>query len=121
MIVCLVEKNIVVNAIVVDNLNDAPEGYIECPEWVGIGMDIDTPAPPLPSPSQNKETAKNLLLQTDWTTILDVGDPEKSQPYLQNQSEFIAWRNEVRNVIFNPTAGSIDCLNGMPQEIWVNS
>lgn len=34
---------IVLNAIVVD---EVPEGYVACPEWVGIGMDINTPQPP---------------------------------------------------------------------------
>lgn len=33
---------IVLNTIVVD---EVPEGYVACPEWVGIGMHIDTPKP----------------------------------------------------------------------------
>lgn len=32
----------VVNVIVVDEI---PEGYVACPWWVGIGMDINTPEP----------------------------------------------------------------------------
>lgn len=33
---------IVLNTIVVD---EVPQGYVACPEWVGIGMHIDTPQP----------------------------------------------------------------------------
>lgn len=43
MIAAEVDANgIVVNTIVVD---EVPEGYVACPEWVGIGMDISTPQP----------------------------------------------------------------------------
>jgi hypothetical protein len=121
MIACLVDNEIVINTIVVESLSDAPLGYIECPSWIGMGMNINTPEPPSPSANENKTTGKNLLLQTDWTTIADVGDPAKSQPYLQNQAEFISWRNEVRNVVLNPVCGPIECLKGIPEEIWVYS
>lgn len=38
------DAGIVVNTIVVDEL---PEGYVACPEWVGIGMHINAPQPPV--------------------------------------------------------------------------
>jgi hypothetical protein len=42
MIAAKLNGNIVVNTIVVD---DVPDGYVVCSEWVGIGMDINTPQP----------------------------------------------------------------------------
>lgn len=49
-----------------------------------------------------KATAQQLLQSTDWTSIGDVGDPAKSNPYLVNQAEFIAYRSTVRNYAVNP-------------------
>jgi hypothetical protein len=49
-----------------------------------------------------KATAQQLLQSTDWTSISDVGDPTKSNPYLVNQAEFIAYRSTVRNYAVNP-------------------
>jgi hypothetical protein len=49
-----------------------------------------------------KATAQQLLQATDWTSIGDVGDPAKSNPYLVNQAEFIAYRSTVRNYAVNP-------------------
>ena len=49
-----------------------------------------------------KATAQQLLQATDWTSISDVGDPAKSNPYLVNQAEFIAYRSTVRNYAVNP-------------------
>ena len=48
-----------------------------------------------------KEKASALLYETDWTTIPDVADPANS-PYLTNQAEFIAWRNQIRQLAVNP-------------------
>lgn len=42
MIAAKLDGMTVVNTIVVDEI---PEGYVACPEWVGIGMDIDAPEP----------------------------------------------------------------------------
>lgn len=49
-----------------------------------------------------KATAQQLLQATDWTSIGDVGDPAKSNPYLVNQSDFVAYRSTVRNYAVNP-------------------
>lgn len=49
-----------------------------------------------------KEQASGLLYKTDWTTIADVADPTKSNPYLMNQAEFIAYRSQVRQLAVNP-------------------
>ena len=49
-----------------------------------------------------KNQASGLLYKTDWTTIADVADPTKSNPYLMNQAEFIAYRSQVRQLAVNP-------------------
>jgi hypothetical protein len=65
---------------------------------------------------QNKTTAVNILNATDWTTIPDVADPEKSNPYLMNQAEFISYRSTVRNIAVNPTFDAVFPVE--PDEIW---
>jgi len=49
-----------------------------------------------------KAQATSILQTTDWTSIADVGDPTKSNPYLVNQAEFIAYRSTVRGYAVNP-------------------
>ena len=63
--------------------------------------------PPPATAEENKNTAVNLLTQTDWTTIPDITDPALSNPYLTNQADFIAFRNEVRPIAINPVAGNL--------------
>ena len=48
-----------------------------------------------------KAKASELLYATDWTTIPDVADPANS-PYLTNQADFIAYRNQLRSLAVNP-------------------
>lgn len=67
-------------------------------------------------PLQNcKKEASKLLYETDWTTIPDVADPANS-PYLTNQAEFIAWRNEIRKLAVNPVADPV--FPPKPNEVW---
>ena len=73
--------------------------------------------PYVPSADDNKNQAKQLLSETDWTTIPDVTDPTKSNPYLANSSDFVAYRNELRAIVFNPQAGWID-FPTIPNEDW---
>ena len=54
-----------------------------------------------------KYKASKLLYQTDWTTIADVADPMKSNPYLLNQSAFIVYRSNVRKLAVNPVADPV--------------
>ena len=42
---------------------------------------------------QNSTQAKTILTNTDWTSIADVADPLKSNPYLMNQAEFTTYRS----------------------------
>jgi hypothetical protein len=51
-----------------------------------------------------KQQASKLLYETDWTTIPDVADPTKSDPYLLNPNDFAAYRSNVRKLAVNPVA-----------------
>ena len=77
------------------------------------------PPNPPPSVEDNKQMAIQLLQQTDWTSIGDVGNPQTANPYLANQAAFIAWRSKIRAIAVNPIAGNIDIFFEIPQEIWI--
>ena len=86
----------------------------------GVYGEIAPYIKPIPTAEDNKNTAVNLLTQTDWTTISDVADPALSNPYLTNQAEFITFRNQVRPIAINPVAGNIDWPI-QPEPIWVTN
>ena len=67
---------------------------------------------------QCKSTASELLSQTDWTSISDVANPAISNPYLLNQSEFLAYRSTIRNYAVNPVAEPV--WPTQPTEQWSN-
>lgn len=96
------------------------------PDWANNAMAAWTVAntpvpPPAPTPeeiqTQNKANAVALLQQTDWTTIPDVSDPVKSNPYLTNANEFIAFRNQVRPIAINPPT-TIVIFPTVPVDQW---
>lgn len=94
----------------------------ELPAWANCCMtkwtEANTPTPPSPpTAEQNKAIAAQKLQDTDWTTIPDVGDPTKSNPYLSNVQEFVVYRNAVRQYAINPVAGDINWPT-VPQEVW---
>ena len=94
----------------------------ELPAWANCCMtkwtEANTPVPPAPpTAEQNKTTAVNKLQATDWTTIPDVGDSTKSNPYLSNVQDFVTYRNAVRQYAINPVAGAINWPT-LPQEVW---
>jgi hypothetical protein len=60
--------------------------------------------------------AKTILQQTDWTSIADVGDPTKANPYLVNQAAFISYRSTVRNLAVNPVVDPV--FPTAPTEEW---
>lgn len=66
--------------------------------------------------ANNKTQAVNILNATDWTAIPDVADPLKSNPYLTNQAEFVAYRSTVRAIAVNPTFDAV--FPEMPTEQW---
>lgn len=64
----------------------------------------------------NKQQAVSLLQQTDWSSIADVADSEKSNPYLINQAEFIAYRSQLRQIAVYPTWDAV--FPKEPVEVW---
>ena len=98
------------------------ENITTLPSWVDCCLakwtEANTPVPPSPTTAEeNKQTAISLLQQTDWTTIPDVSDPTKSNPYLSNVNDFVTYRNAVRQYAINPVAGDITWPT-IPQEVW---
>lgn len=103
--------------------------------WVLVGDDYsglqwpDTSTKPTQAeldalwPSAQESQAKNackkqasvLLYETDWTTIPDVANPANN-PYLMNQSDFIAYRNAVRQLAVNPVVNPVFPVK--PSEQW---
>lgn len=65
---------------------------------------------------ENKQKASNLLQQTDWTSFADVGSQSLSNPYLVNQSEFIVYRSQLRQIAVYPEIDSI--FPSKPDEVW---
>ena len=98
------------------------EDITSLPSWVDCCLAVwtvaNTPVPPSPPTAEgNKQNAIILLQQTDWTTIPDVSDPTKSNPYLSNVNDFVTYRNAVRQYAINPVAGNITWPT-LPQEVW---
>ena len=75
------------------------------------------PVPYVPTAEDNKATASGLLSGTDWTTIADIGLPE-ANPRLGNQSEFIAYRQVIRQIAVYPPAGEV-VWPTPPTEVWL--
>ena len=99
-----------------------PLHWVDCPsdcttEWTYNGSDFIAPQSYVPTAEENKATASSLLQATDWTTVPDVIDPAKANPYLANSDEFIAYRNAVRQYAINPISGNID-WPALPAENW---
>lgn len=124
-----IQENLVVQ--VEKNLNIFPVAlplyWLDCPDYVVayqyqyLENQYVAYVPPASTANENKATAVSLLQQTDWTTIADVGNPQTANPYLANQSEFIAWRSQVRAIAVTPVAGNLSIFNEMPQEVWQNT
>jgi hypothetical protein len=90
--------------------------------WTYVDGQFIAPPQPAPTPeqliAQCKQTASAILNATDWTSISDVADPLKSNPYLMNQDAFIAYRSTVRNYAVNPVANPV--WPTQPTEQWSN-
>lgn len=94
----------------------------ELPAWANCCMtkwtEANTPVPPQPpTAEQNQQTASDKLYATDWTTIPDVADPTKSNPYLSNVQDFVTYRNAVRQYAVYLVAGDIN-WPAAPQAVW---
>jgi hypothetical protein len=68
--------------------------------------------------AQNKAQAESLLQATDWTATVDINNPQYSNPYLGNQSAFLAYRSDVRKIAVNPPV-TVDVWPTKPDEVWV--
>lgn len=88
--------------------------------WLAQGNIPLQPNQPTPEQliEQCKETATIILNNTDWTAIPDVADPLKSNPYLMNQNEFVAYRSIIRNYAVNPVTDPV--WPTPPVEQWSN-
>jgi hypothetical protein len=106
------------------------EDITSLPDWANNAIaawqiaydEAHKPAPdPLPpTVEENKMTASGKLFQTDWTTIPDVSDPTKSNPYLSNTQDFVGYRNAVRQYAVYPIAGNIDWPM-VPTAVWIKT
>lgn len=75
------------------------------------------PVPVPPTAEQNKDKAVNLLSETDWTAVEDVGNSQIANPYLVNQAEFLSYRSALRDIAVSPVAGYIQWPT-KPTEQW---
>ena len=105
---------------------DSAHEWVDCPDDITAGnytynngqfVPVPVPEPIPPTAEENKQTAMTRLQNTDWTTIPDVGDPTKSNPYLSNVQEFVVYRNAVRQYAINPVVGFIQWPT-KPTEVW---
>ena len=99
----------------------AVQSNVAAPGWTYVdGIFINPYVPPAPTPEQLialcKQTATGILQSTDWTSIADVGDPTKANPYLVNQAAFISYRSTVRNLAVNPVIDPV--FPTAPTEQW---
>lgn len=65
----------------------------------------------------NKMQAEALLQATDWTATVDINNPQYSNPYLDNQDAFLAYRSAVRQIAVNPPI-TVDVWPTKPDEVW---
>lgn len=100
------------------------EDISELPQWAlnaqsawNFENDKLMSAPLQPTAEQNKEIASKKLYDTDWATIPDISNPQKSNPYLINKNDFNIYRNIIRQFIINPVEGFID-WPVKPKAIW---
>lgn len=100
------------------NITSLPSWAESCLAVWEIAYQQSIAPPPPPTAEQNKQKAIQLLQKTDWTTVPDVADSTKSNPYLSNVQDFVAYRNVVRQYAVYPVAGNINWPD-VPQEVWV--
>ena len=118
----IIDLTVVVNIIDYDTPPSDPPAGFESPiiavqsdtaqiGWEYINGQFIAPPVPTPTPeeliAQCKATATSILQNTDWTSIADVGDPTKANPYLMNQADFVAYRSTVRGYAVNPVVDPV--------------
>lgn len=99
--------------------------FIQAPDEVTFGWELiagEWFAPPGPTPAeiqaQNKAKASQLLSETDWTCTVDITNPQYSNPYLTNQSDFLVYRSQVRQIAVNPPTTLVTNWPTKPTEVW---
>ena len=70
-----------------------------------------------PTALDNKNRARQLLLESDWVTLIDVTDTT-TFPYLANQEEYLTYRAALRVIVVNPVAGDM-IFPVKPTSVWV--
>ena len=97
------------------------EDITELPQWASNAVDAfevaNIPVPFVPTKEYNKAVAMSALYDTDWSTIPDVSDPTKSNPYLTNVAEYVTFRNEMRQIVIDPQDGEIS-FPSKPKAVW---
>lgn len=107
----------------VEYRDDIPNETISVlPDWANNAYAawVAANTPPVPTPptaEQNKQQAESLLFETDWSALPSVSDPTKSNPYLANADEFVAYRSAIRQYVVTPVAGDINWPT-KPKAIW---
>ena len=122
----IIENTLVINTTISDAEFAQSQGWVACSSNVTIGWSyIDgqfiAPIPPTPTPqeieAQNKQLATVLLQQTDWTCTVDITNPQYSNPYLTNQTDFLNYRSTVRAIAVNPPTTPAT-FPTQPQAVW---
>ena len=67
--------------------------------------------------AENKQNASAILSATDWTAIPSVSDPTQSNPFLANQNAFFEYRNQLRQIAWNPPV-VVNTWPTEPDEVW---
>ena len=124
----IIQDNKVINTCAWDGVTEwqPPEGTeaVIIPDGAVAGMGYDyidgqfiAPPPPVITGADNKSIADQILTDTDWTSIPAVGNPNQSNPYLVNQTEWLVYRSKIRDISLAQPEGDIDWPMA-PQETW---
>lgn len=112
----LIDENSVVAQVADETFGTAPPCF-----WVDCADDVVAyaykyengaivPIPVIPKTAdENKEIAKQKLIDSDWAVLSDVN--------LQNKTEWETYRASLRVIVFNPQSGDINWPT-KPQDIW---
>ena len=123
------ENNIVVDQAQIDPYKvfypEYASKFIEAPDEVTHFWQLkDGQWVPPPDPSvdeikeQNKTKASEFLQATDWAAIPTITDPQYSNPYLTNQSDFLNYRNKLRAIAINPPETLVETWPTKPTTVW---
>ena len=106
----IIKDGTVQNIAVADEQLAAENGWIAVseetpvePGWIYDGANFTEPAPTDDFLKEvNRSKARQLLTETDWTSLPDVAD-QSAHPHLVNTTDFYSYRNTLRTIAVNPT------------------